>query len=67
MRGQGKTLEIGRLKTFVKRLPDCALRTVLLAEDDNVDVTRFLALLPLWLRLARLLEDERNGPNATRR
>lgn len=53
-----KIVDIRPLKSLARKLPDCALRTVLLAEEDEIDVVRFLALLPLWLRLARLVDEE---------
>ncbi|MEM2028529.1 MAG: hypothetical protein QXS05_04005 [Candidatus Bathyarchaeia archaeon] len=52
-------IDIRPLKNFARKLPPCALRTVLLAEDDFIDLTRFFALIPLWLRLAK--EGVRNG------
>jgi len=40
-------VDIRPLKNLARELPPAALRTVLLAEDDFIDVTRFLSLIPL--------------------
>jgi hypothetical protein len=49
-------LNISRLRKFaLDELPrNWALREVLLAENEEIDTSVFLALLPLWLRLSAL-------------
>jgi hypothetical protein len=50
-----------RLKAFAAdRLPDCALRDVLLAEGDEITNAEFLARLPIWLSLLRRIARERD-------
>jgi hypothetical protein len=49
-------VDIRPIKLFVARLPhDCTLRTVILLNEDMMEVSHFLAQLPLWLKLARLI------------
>jgi len=53
-----KTVEIRRLKDFALRLPpNSPLRTILLLEDEKLDVHTFLARMPVWLRLLRISEE----------
>jgi len=54
-------LNIRKLKNFAfSQLPkDCALREILLGENDVVDVSTFLARLPVWLQLSTLRRDEK--------
>lgn len=49
-------LNIQRLKEFaLTKLPrDSALREILLAETKEIDISTFLARLPIWLRLSTL-------------
>jgi len=50
-----REIRIKKLKDFALKLPSThPLRSVLLVEDDKIDVVTFLARLPIWLRLARL-------------
>jgi len=51
-------INIRKLKNFAfDDLPkDWPLREILLSEDDELDVSTFLARLPLWLNLIRILE-----------
>jgi hypothetical protein len=49
-------VDIRPIKLFVAQLPhDCTLRTVILLNEDMMEVSHFLAQLPLWLKLARLI------------
>jgi len=44
------------LKQFAyEKLPECALKKILLIEHDFLDVDIFLARLPLWLNLIKIL------------
>lgn len=47
-------IDIRKLKNFaISQLPkDWALRDILLGENDTVDVSTFLARLPVWLQLS---------------
>lgn len=49
-------LNIQRLKEFaLTKLPrDSTLREILLAETKEIDISTFLARLPIWLRLSAL-------------
>ena len=49
-------IDIRRLKDFAfTKLPrDSALRDILLAETEEIDVFTFLALVPIWLKLSAL-------------
>ncbi|MCJ7609835.1 hypothetical protein MUP00_09250 [Candidatus Bathyarchaeota archaeon] len=48
-----RRLDIRRLKELATRLPrDYALRELLLAEDDELEMRDFLSKMSVWLRLA---------------
>jgi len=49
-------VNIGRLRKFaLEELPrNWVLREVLITEDEEIDVSTFLARMPLWLRLSAL-------------
>lgn len=49
-------VNLSRLKTFaLEKLPkDWPLREILLAENEEIDVSTFLARLPLYLKLSTL-------------
>jgi hypothetical protein len=50
-----RTINIRPLKTFALQLPkDQALRDILLAENEELDLFTFLARLPIWLQLSKL-------------
>jgi len=53
-------VNIKKLKEFaLEKLPkNSALREILISEEDKMDITVFLARLPLWLKLSKLLKDE---------
>ena len=53
--GRGKVVVIKALKAFaLEKFPtDCALRDVLLAERDKLDVNEFLAKMDIWMKLLR--------------
>ena len=55
---RSKHVNISMIKTFARKLPPSALRTVILVEEDIVDVERFMNLVQLWLKLARLILEE---------
>lgn len=47
-------VDIRTLKEFAfQRLPDCALRDVLLAEQDFLNVDEFLTKMEIYLKLLR--------------
>lgn len=53
---QGRAkVDIKALKAFaLEKFPrDCALRDVLLAERDKLDVNEFLAKMDIWIKLLR--------------
>lgn len=53
---QGRAeVDIKALKAFaLEKFPrDCALRDVLLAERDNLEVKEFLAKMDIWVKLLR--------------
>jgi len=54
-------VNIQKLKKFaLEKLPkNSALREVLISEEDKLDITVFLARLPLWLKLSQLLKGEK--------
>jgi len=52
-----RRIDIRPLKRFALKLPSSALKDVLLVEDDQLDVSVFLARLTIWLRLLSLLEE----------
>ena len=58
-----RLVDISRLKKFAfNNLPkDWPLREILLSENDELDVSVFLARLPVWLKLNRFSvgEDEK--------
>ncbi len=51
-------ISIRKLKDFAfTQLPkDWPLREILLSENDELEVSVFLARLPVWLRVSRLSE-----------
>ena len=49
-------IDVHPLKKMISKLPNCALKEAILAEDDFIEVERFIAPPPLWL--ARLLQSE---------
>ena len=53
-------VNIRKLKSFAfAQLPkDCVLREILISEEDELDVSIFLARLPVWLKLSKLLVGE---------
>jgi len=53
-------VNIQKLKEFaLEKLPkNSALREVLISEEDKLDITIFLARLPVWLKLSRFLKGE---------
>lgn len=50
-----RLVDINRLKKFAfNKLPkDWPIREILLSENDELDVSVFLARLPVWLKLSR--------------
>jgi hypothetical protein len=52
-------VNIKPLKDFAFNcLPKGALRTLLISEENELDVSVFLARLPYWLKLSRFLKGE---------
>ena len=50
-------IDMKPLKQFAyEKLPNCSLRNVLLIEADVLDTHTFLARLPIWLKLIRILD-----------
>ena len=48
-------VDMTRLKAFAMELPqDWPLREILLSESNDLDMSTFLARLPVYLKLARL-------------
>lgn len=49
-------IDVRPLKQFAyEKLPESPLKEILLIEDDILDIDAFLARLPIWLRLSKLL------------
>lgn len=50
-----KKVDIHKLKNFaLNKIPkDWPLREILISENDELDVSVFLARVPLWLKLSR--------------
>jgi hypothetical protein len=47
-------ISVRRLRDFATQLPiDLPLRDILLAEEDEIPVSTFLARLPVWLQLSK--------------
>ena len=50
-----KKVSLTSLKAFAETLPhDWPCREILMAESEELDVSTFLARLPVWLRLIKL-------------
>jgi len=49
-----------RLKEFARqKFPrDSVLREILLSEEDEMEVSTFIARLPVWLKLCNFLKEE---------